>query len=70
MSKSRLTQARILGFLRPKEFAKLCGVSEITVKRWLRDRVIPRVKVGHTILIDPERAKAALNKHERKEAAV
>jgi len=68
MSKVSLLRAR--GFLRPVEYAKVCGVSYITVKRWLRDRVIPFVKVNRVVLIDPERAKAALNKHERKEAAV
>jgi excisionase family DNA binding protein len=57
-----------MGFLRVKEFAQACGVAEITVKRWLRDRVIPFNKIGKVVLIDPERAKAALNKHERKAA--
>jgi hypothetical protein len=54
-------------FMRPLEYAKTRGVSQFTIRYWLRERVIPSMKIGRLILIDPQKADAALGRFERKE---
>jgi hypothetical protein len=52
-------------FMRPEEYAIGRGISKFTVRLWIRDRVIPFMKINRLILIDPIKADAALAKFER-----
>ncbi len=39
--------------LNVKEVAKLLGVAESTVQRWVRSRELPAIRVADTIRFDP-----------------
>jgi hypothetical protein len=56
-------------FVRPRQYAAARGISSFTVRLWIRDRVIPYMKIKHLILIDPVKADAALEKFERNQKA-
>ncbi len=44
-----MTEAR--EYLRASEIARLCGVSERTVRRWIAAETLPSVKVGGVRLV-------------------
>jgi excisionase family DNA binding protein len=52
--------------LRPDEFAKRVGVSRRILDRWMDQGIIPHVKIGGIILIDPAKANAAIDELARK----
>lgn len=56
-------------FLRPEAYAESRGFSIHTVRYWIRTRVIPSLKIGRMIAIDPVKADQALVKFERKAIA-
>jgi excisionase family DNA binding protein len=47
-----------------QEAARL-GVSERQIYDWMREKVIPFIRIGQTILFDPAKVDAALAVHER-----
>lgn len=53
-------------FMRPGRYAKTRGLSVHTLRYWLRNRLVPHMKVGRLILIDPVKADSALAKFEVK----
>jgi hypothetical protein len=53
-------------FLRPEAYAESRGFSIHTLRYWIRIRVIPSLKIGRLIAIDPAKADAALARFERK----
>jgi hypothetical protein len=56
-------------FMRPAEYAVSLGISHRTLRSWLVLGVVPHVKIGRVILIDPLKAKSALQHFERKSRA-
>lgn len=54
------TLEKVTRFMRPAAYAQACGVSEQTVLLWIRDHVIPAMKVKRLLLIDPIEADKAL----------
>jgi excisionase family DNA binding protein len=52
-------------YLRPKQLAEWLNVSPRQVRYWQAERVIPFIKVGKTILFDPNKVQAALSRFER-----
>jgi hypothetical protein len=57
-------------YQRVREFARHRNISESLARQWIRDGVIPSIKVKGLILIDPVRADQALARFERREVAV
>ena len=51
--------------LRPDEYSLLIGASERTIRSWLADGIIPHIKIKRVVLIDVEKATAALEKFNR-----
>ena len=56
--------------MRVLEYADHVGVSERTLREWIYSRVIPTLRIGRLIFIDPAKADAALERRERKEISV
>jgi predicted site-specific integrase-resolvase len=56
--------------VRPEQFARDNSVHINTVYSWIRDGVIPYIKIKRAILIDVEKAEAALSQFERNKLAV
>ena len=54
--------------LRYPQMAEALGVSERLLKNWVRDRVVPFIKIKRCVLFDPEAVEAALKRFERKVA--
>jgi len=50
------------------EYAVRCHVSSRTVQNWVERKVIPILKFGRLVRIDPQRADQALRKFEVREA--
>ena len=46
------------------EYAVRCSVCSRTVQNWIRWKVIPILKLGRSVRIDPQRADQALRKFE------
>ena len=40
--------------IKPEEAAHRLGVSKLTIKKWLRNGMLPGVKVGHLWRVDEE----------------
>jgi excisionase family DNA binding protein len=57
-------------FLRPDEYAARLGVCRRVINKWIKGNLIPIVKVGRVVLIDPNRADAALSVLTRKTVPV
>jgi predicted site-specific integrase-resolvase len=58
-------------FMRKKEYAKHLGISERALSDWIRDGLIPYLKVkDHLVLIDPIKADAALQRLEKAEVKI
>ena len=43
----------MIEFVSPKEFANIMGVSERTVKSWVKTKSIPSVRVGQRLIRIP-----------------
>jgi hypothetical protein len=56
-------------FMRPESYAESRGFSIHTVRYWIRTRVIPSLKIGRLVAIDPAKADQALARFERKAIA-
>jgi len=56
-------------FMRPEAYAESRGFSIYTVRYWIRTRVIPSLKIGRMIALDPIKADQALARFERKAIA-
>lgn len=52
-------------YLRPKQVATWLNISLRQVRQWQAEGVIPFIKVGGTILFDPAKVRAALDRFER-----
>lgn len=52
--------------LRYKEMAKVLGISERLLKNWVRDRIVPFIKIHRAVLFDPLEVDAALDHFKRK----
>jgi hypothetical protein len=57
-------------FLRPETYAESRGFSVHTVRYWIRTQIIPSLKIGRMIVLDPAKADKALARFERKEIAL
>jgi hypothetical protein len=57
-------------YLRPETYAESRGFSVHTVRYWIRIRVIPSLKIGRMVVVDPAKADAALARFERKAVAI
>ena len=44
--------------------AEALGISERLLKNWVRDRVVPFIKIGRCVLFDPTKVEAALARFE------
>lgn len=51
--------------LRRSEIAQRLGVSESTIRQWMRRKVIPYVQIGYVILFDEKKVRRALDRFER-----
>jgi excisionase family DNA binding protein len=51
-------------YLRAAEIAGLTGMSERTVRRWIRDEVLPSTKLGGARIVAAADLKAALSPRE------
>jgi hypothetical protein len=56
-------------FMRPEAYAESRGFSVHTVRYWSRNRIIPSLKIGRLIALDPLKCDAALARFERKAIA-
>ena len=45
--------------------AEALGISERLLKNWVRDRVVPFVKIGRVVLFDPDAVNKALQQYTR-----
>jgi hypothetical protein len=52
--------------MRPETYAQTRGFSIHTVRYWIRVRVIPSLKIGRMIALDPIKVDQALARFERK----
>jgi len=52
--------------LRYKEMAKALGISERLLKNWVRDRIVPFIKIKRAVLFDPVEVDGALDHFKRK----
>lgn len=52
-------------YLRPAQYAQEHSVSLRTLKTWMYNRVVPYIKLGRVVLIDPREADEALQKFKR-----
>jgi len=50
------------------EYALRCSVCSRTVQNWIEQKIIPILKLGRSVRIDPQRADQALLKFEVREA--
>lgn len=57
-------------YLRPAELAQRLSISPRQLRQWQHDKVIPYLKVGRTILFDPDKVAAALERFERNAGVV
>jgi excisionase family DNA binding protein len=57
-------------YLRPKELCEFLSVSPRLVRKWQAEKVIPFIKVGKTILFDPNKVQTALERFERNAGVV
>jgi excisionase family DNA binding protein len=57
-----MSQAATALALRPREAAKMLGVSERTLFTWTREGRLPVVKVGRTVLYSVEHLRAWLDR--------
>jgi hypothetical protein len=64
-----MNPANLAKFMRPEAYAESRGFSIFTVRYWIRTRVIPSLKIGRLVAIDPVKADQALAKFERKAIA-
>jgi hypothetical protein len=55
--------------MRPEQYAKTRNLNIYTLRYWLRCRLLPHMKVGRMILIDPFKADKALEKFEVEEVS-
>jgi len=53
-------------FMRPEAYAESRGFSLHTVRYWIRVRVIPSLKIGRMVALDPVKADQALARFEGK----
>lgn len=60
----KLDHATTDGFLSVARFATVLGVTEPTVHRWVRNGVLPCVRLGRTVLIPADALKRMLEKQE------
>ena len=51
--------------LRYAGMAQALGISERLLKNWVRDRVVPFIKIKRVVLFDPVKVEAALGRFER-----
>jgi excisionase family DNA binding protein len=58
-----------LNYLRPGELSQKLSVSPRQLRQWQQDKVIPYLKIGRTVLFDPEKVRAALARFERNAGA-
>lgn len=52
-------------FIRDRRKYGIKGVGKNTLDTWIRIRVIPSVKLGRVVMVDPIKARAALDRYER-----
>jgi excisionase family DNA binding protein len=52
--------------VRIEQYAQIKGVSRYTVRNWIRDKVIPAIKIRKSVLIPFARAEEALEQFARK----
>jgi len=64
-----MSEPNFLRFMRPKQYAKTRNLNIYTLRYWLRCRLLPHMKVGRMILIDPFKADKALEKFEVEEVS-
>jgi hypothetical protein len=57
-------------FMRPETYAESRGFSIHTVRYWIRNRIIPSMKIGRVIALDPAKADNALARFERKSTSL
>jgi excisionase family DNA binding protein len=57
-------------YLRPKQLCEFLSVSPRLVRKWQAEKGNPFIKVGKTILFDPNKVEAALARFERNAGAV
>lgn len=57
-------------YLRPKELCEFLSVSPRLVRKWQAEKIIPIIKVRTTILFDPNKVQAALERFERNAGVV
>jgi excisionase family DNA binding protein len=55
--------------VKPREMAAQLGISARTLRDWQAQRIIPFIKIHQTVLFEPEKVQAALEKFERKAVA-
>jgi hypothetical protein len=53
-------------FMRPATYAVSRDISLHTLRYWIRLRIVPSMKIGRLIALDPVKVDAALLKYERK----
>ena len=64
-----MTQGPTALSLRPREAAKMLGISERTLYSWTRDRIIPSAKIGRTVLYSVDHLRAWLDQQAGASAA-
>jgi excisionase family DNA binding protein len=50
-------------YLRVRDIVEQLGVSEETVRIWIRTKKLPAIRIGRDYLIDPDDFKQFLKKH-------
>ncbi|MBY0587250.1 helix-turn-helix domain-containing protein [bacterium] len=69
MGVSPMSQAPTALAIRPREAAKMLGVSERTLFTWTRDGIIPAAKIGRTVLYSVDHLRAWIDKQAGASAA-
>jgi hypothetical protein len=57
-------------YITSEQYAAAKDICLRTLDRWMRGRVIPFVKIGRVVRLDPEKADRALESFERKSVSM